>query len=306
MLKSLKILKNNMSLFSKKKILVTHNGTFHSDDVFATATLSILLNGNIKVTRTRDPEWFKKGDFVYDVGGEYDQSHNRFDHHQIGGAGKRENGIPYAAFGLVWKAYGEKICGSKAVADKVDEDLVQAIDAEDNGLDTYKVEGEVGPYVIQGIVNAFRPTWKEEESYDKPFMEIVSFAKKFLLRKIKKVKDSLEAEGFVRKDYADSSDKRIVILSNHYPWRKFILDYTEPLYVIVPKSGKWNVYGVPVDSRSHEIRKPLPQAWAGLRDEDLAKVSGVPDATFCHNGRFLAVSKSKEGAIALAEKALLA
>jgi len=38
----------------------------------------------------------------------------------------------------------------------------------------------------------------------------------------------------------------------------------------------------------------------------LAKVTGVPDATFCHNGRFLAVAKSKEGALKLAEIALLA
>ncbi len=293
-----------MSFFKKKKLLVTHNSTFHSDDVFATATLSILLDGNIKVVRTRDPEWFKKGDFVYDVGGEYDESRNRFDHHQIGGAGKRENGIPYAAFGLVWKKYGEEICGSKEVADRIDKDLVQAIDGEDNGMDTYKVEGEVGPYVIQRIVNAFRPTWKEEEEYDVPFMEVVSFFKKFLIRKIKKTKASLEAEVFVKKAYNESKDKRLMILEGHYPWRRFVLDYPEPLFVIIPKSGKWNVYGVQKEERSHALRKDLPKAWAGLRDEELAKVSGVPDATFCHNGLFLAVAKSKEGAIALAEKAL--
>lgn len=295
-----------MSFFTKKKILVTHNGTFHSDDVFATATLSILLDGHIKVIRTRDPKWFEKGDFVYDVGGEYDPSRNRFDHHQIGGAGKRDNGIPYAAFGLVWKAYGKQLCDSKEVADRVEEHLVQAIDAEDNGLDTYKIEGEVGPYLIQGVVSAFRPTWKEEEEYDKPFMEIVNFAKKFLIRKIEKAKASLEAEAFIRKAYINSKDKRLIVLDDHYPWRTFIVEYPEPLYVVIPKSDKWNVYGVNKEITTHENRKPLPLSWAGLRDEELAKVTGVADATFCHNGRFLVVAKSKEGAIALAEKALLA
>lgn len=295
-----------MSFFKKNKILVTHNGTFHADDIFATATLSILLDGNIKVIRTRDEEWFKKGDYVYDVGGEYDLIRNRFDHHQKGGAGKRDNGVPYAAFGLVWKAYGEKICGSKDVADRIDEHLVQAIDIHDNGVDSYKVEGPVGPYLIESMFNTFRPSWKEPEEFDEPFMELVSVAKKLLLRKIKKAQDSIEGEFFVKKAYKEAIDKRIIVLDDQYPWRKMFLDYPEPIYVVVPKMDKWNVYAAQKESGSFENRKSLPESWAGLRDEELARASGVPDATFCHNGRFLAVAKSKEGAIALAEKALLA
>ncbi len=42
----------------------------------------------------------------------------------------------------------------------------------------------------------------------------------------------------------------------------------------------------------------------GLRDEELQKITGVEDAVFCHKGLFLAVSKSKEGAVKLAELAL--
>ena len=67
---------------------------------------------NIKYSleRTRDEERITKADYVFDVGGIYDPSINRFDHHQPGGAGKRENDIPYAAFGLVWKTYGPILC----------------------------------------------------------------------------------------------------------------------------------------------------------------------------------------------------
>src|ERR1035437_8037366 len=99
------------NILKQKKILVTHNGIFHADDIFATATLSLLLDGHIKVTRTRDENLIKSADYVYDVGGIYDPALNRFDHHQVGGAGKRDNGIPYAAFGLVWMQYGETVCG---------------------------------------------------------------------------------------------------------------------------------------------------------------------------------------------------
>lgn len=295
-----------MSLFKKKKTLVTHNGTFHADDIFATATLSILLDGKVQVIRTRDPEWFKKGDYVYDVGGEYDPSRNRFDHHQKGGAGKRDNGVPYAAFGLVWKAYGDKICGSKEVADKIEEHLVQAIDSHDNGINTYKTEGPVEPYLIESIFSAFRPSFKEEEDYDKPFTKLVSFSKEFLERKIKKTKDALEAEVFIRKYYDDAKDKRLVVIEGDYPWSSVLKDYPEPLFVVWKRGDVWRVGCVRKEEDSFENRKSLPESWAGLRDEELAKVTGVPDATFCHNGRFLAVAKSKEGAIALAQKALLA
>jgi uncharacterized UPF0160 family protein len=292
------------SITEKKKLLVTHDSTFHADDIFATATLSLLLDGNIDVVRTRDEEMIKNADYVYDVGGEYDPARNRFDHHQKGGAGNRENGIPYAAFGLVWKTYGATVCGSAEVAPKIDESLVQSIDAEDNGVNSYTLIGEAKPYVIQGVINAFRPTWKEEENFDAPFMELVEFFKKFLMRKIKKAEDAIEAESFIKKAYDEAPDKRLIVLEDQYPWRSTFMEYSEPLYVVVPKAAKWHVYCVQKEEGSYENRKSFPESWAGLRDEDLASVTGVPDAIFCHNGRFLAVAKSKEGAMALAEIAL--
>jgi uncharacterized UPF0160 family protein len=295
-----------MSFFTKKKLLVTHNGTFHADDIFATAALSILLNEDIKVVRTRDEEMFTKGDYIYDVGGEYDPTRNRFDHHQHGGAGKRENGIPYAAFGLVWKTYGEQICGSQDVANKLDESLVQSIDAHDNGINLYTLKGDIAPYLIENMFDSFRPTWKEEEEYDTPFMEVLEIAKKFLRRAIVRARDSLDAKSFVQKAYEEAVDKRIIVLDGAYPWQGVLGDYPEPLYVVCFKTGMWRVLCVRKDKESFENRKSLPESWAGLRDEELARVSGVPDATFCHNGRFLAVAKSKEGALALAQKALLA
>src|SRR3989338_10758267 len=107
--------------------IITHNGTFHADDVFSVAALTLYFysqNKEPKIIRTRDPETIKTGDIVLDVGSEYDAERNRFDHHQIGGAGKRANGVPYAAFGLAWKKYGEKLCGSAEVAKEVERVLV--------------------------------------------------------------------------------------------------------------------------------------------------------------------------------------
>jgi uncharacterized UPF0160 family protein len=50
--------------------------------------------------------------------------------------------------------------------------------------------------------------------------------------------------------------------------------------------------------------KWIPESWGGKKGEELAKETGICDAIFCHNLRFIAVAKSKQGAIKLAKKAV--
>ena len=72
----------------------THAGKFHADDVFATALLQI-IRPDIRITRG----FVVPDDFdgiVYDIG------FGMFDHHQEPRE-YRANGIPYAAFGLLWR-----------------------------------------------------------------------------------------------------------------------------------------------------------------------------------------------------------
>ena len=128
------------NIFNNKKkiIIVTHDGAFHADDIFACATLGLSLDAEGKeyrIIRTREQNKIDFADFVVDVGGVYNASTYRFDHHQEGGAGARDNDVPYAAFGLVWKTYGEKVCANPEVAMTIEERLVQAVDANDNGID---------------------------------------------------------------------------------------------------------------------------------------------------------------------------
>src|SRR3989344_3315798 len=79
----------------KKIKIITHDESFHADDVFACAVLSFWLekkNKSFRIIRTRDEKIITSGDYIFDLGGVYDADKNRFDHHQIGGAGKRDNG----------------------------------------------------------------------------------------------------------------------------------------------------------------------------------------------------------------------
>ncbi|MEN9614022.1 MAG: hypothetical protein RLZZ347_329 [Candidatus Parcubacteria bacterium] len=293
-------------LFQKKIVAVTHDSSFHADDVCAVACLSLLYGSRLKVFRSRDPKVIASGDIVLDVGGKNDGVKN-FDHHQEGGAGKRENGVPYAAFGLIWKRFGVEIAGNEAVAKRFDEVFVQPTDATDNGINycTSIISG-VQPISLNALVFACNPTWKDSQaSHDEKFFETVDLFKKIIARKIKFLQDEEEAKKLVLADYASAEDKRIIILSKNYPAQAVLREFSEPLYVVYPRDhGRWVVKAMRVSDDNFKNRKDFPLSWAGKRDQELVRVSGVFDAVFAHNARFMAVAMSKEGAIALAKKAI--
>ena len=100
----------------------THAGKFHADDVFATALLQI-LRPDIKITRGFVvPDGFDG--IVYDVG------FGLFDHHQEPRE-CRPNGVPYAAFGLLWQVLGPGLVGERQ-ARLIDENFIQPLDLNDN------------------------------------------------------------------------------------------------------------------------------------------------------------------------------
>src|SRR3954462_10048781 len=112
--------------------VATHDGSFHADDVFAVAALRMVHPG-LEVVRSRDPGVIGDADLRVDIGLRDDPASGDFDHHQRGGAGERANGIPYASFGLVWRAFGPRLAGSEDAATAIDERLVQGVDANDTG-----------------------------------------------------------------------------------------------------------------------------------------------------------------------------
>ncbi len=291
--------------------IVTHNGDFHTDDVFATAIVILALGEGkkIDIVRTRDEEEIARADVVLDVGGVYDEQTRRFDHHQEGGAGARANGIPFASVGLVWKAFGVQLSGNDDVAARIDTRLIMPIDANDNGVNIYdSLVDDVLPYTLQDLISVFRATWKEDSVgiNDSAFLELVEYAQKIITREILVATHAQEAEHLVEADYERAEDKRLVVLSAKYPWNDVLMRHPEPLYVVYQDdvSDSWRLKCVRAEGEVFKNRKSLPQAWAGKRGEDLARVTGVPDARFCHNKCFLATASSKEGALALARIAL--
>lgn len=287
--------------------IVTHSGSFHSDDVFAIAAFQLLLGiETLDIIRTRDEQIISTADYVVDVGGVYDHTHKRYDHHQIG-APVRDNGIPYSGFGLVWKHYGSEIAKSEAVAAAIDKQLVQAIDAGDNGISLYTLRDTgITPVELHQIIGSYAPAWGSEDDKDKCFMAAVDFARAYLTRTIKKEKAKLQMEELVESVYNLASDKRILEFDVPIPMSALI-SHEDVEVVLCPddpaSNDNWVATCVRKRQDTFESRVSFPEKWAGLRNTDLQNESGISDAIFCHKARFLFVAASKESALQAAQVA---
>lgn len=282
--------------------IATHNGNFHADDVFSVAALSKVFP-NYNLIRTRDKAVLETADIVLDVGGQYDAENDLFDHHQRGGAGERENGIPFSSFGLVWAKYGLDICdGNQRVANSVDAGLVSTIDADDCGYTKEVCEG----ISISRTIGSFNLAWNEEGDCDEHFKEAVSFATRLIDRFIASANGSAEAKEKVMTAIEAAEDPSIIVLPQFVPWKKTVLSQApDALYVVYPsQTGQWKVQTVPVELGSFENKKDLPEQWGGFEGEAIQQITGLSDAIFCHNGLFVAGAETFESALAMAKMAL--
>nr|POF10133.1 upf0160 protein [Quercus suber] len=80
------------------------------------------------------------------------------------------------------------------------------------------------------------------------------------------------------------------------------------LYALFAESGepdsKWRIRAVSLEPGSFENRKSLPEAWRGVRDDELSNVSGVSGGVFVHAGGFIGGNKTFAGALEMAQKAV--
>ena len=289
-------------------IASTHDGRFHADEIFALAVLNLIFP-DLEIVRSRDENVYKNVDIIVDVGHDYDPDNLIFDHHQRSFSLKRESGILYASFGLVWKQYGELLCGSSETSEYIDSAIVQAIDADDNGIDIYETKiGGIGFHTLSDIIESFVPRHVDDsDNVQKGFDRALNFATSYMKRQIKLAKELFEfALPNIRNAIKFAEDPRILIFKIFdKTWLNFISrESEEALFVIFPTHRKtWAIRSIPKKGKKFEYCKLLPPEWGG-RQKDFAKISDVQDALYCHNGCFLAEADSLEGADKLAVIAL--
>ena len=248
----------------------THSGKFHADDVFSSALL-LYLNPEITITRgNKVPDDFDG--IVFDIG------RGRYDHHQKDSR-IRENGIPYAAFGLLWEDLGCEILGDE-LAEKFDEAFVQPLDNNDN-------TGEKNE--LASLIGSFNPSWDENGGTDEAFFRAVSVAGMILENKFarylgneradKRIEEVLETRD-------QTGDSRILVLPEFIPCQKRLSE-TEVAFVIFPSNRGGYCIQPQKKEYSLNYKCSFPSEWLGLENEELQKETGLSSATFCHKGGFL-------------------
>lgn len=316
------------------KLIATHSGTFHADDVFGVTVLAIVFAEH-RIIRSRQPEQLAPADFLVDVGGVWDAAKGRFDHHQRGFDGARTRtgddggevrAEGYASAGLVWREWGPDCVQAVArtqghavdaataqrIAADIDDSLVRYLDLVDTGA----ADVAPGAFGLSSQVAILNSTWLEEHALDgdalaalqlQRFHEAMALVRRGLERLVLRGIGQELAAAKVRAAERHLDGRVLLLAEGGMPWTRIVVEeMPEVLFVVYPEmgGGQYQIRAVPAEVRSFRNRHDLPAAWAGRLEHELASITGVPDAVFCHSNRFIAGARSLPGALAMARLAL--
>lgn len=254
----------------------THGGRFHADDVFSTALLRI-IRPDFKWQRGFEvPENFDG--IVYDIGD------GMFDHHSADRE-ERPNGVPYAAFGLLWRVLGPGLVGEHQ-ARLLDENFVQPLDLNDN-------TGE--NCLLADAIGSFNPLWDQKADRDECFAKAVDWAQVILENEIEAAKAVNRADEVVKKAY-EKMDDGIVYLTTYVPWKNGLYRSKAEFVVYPSQRGGWAAQCVN-DRLTHRPKCPFPKSWGGRPAQELEQRSGIPGLRFCHVSQFLVTGETKEAVV---------
>jgi len=275
---------------------ITHSGTMHADEVFATAFLDLYLN-DVRVFRTTNVEEVDKNVLVYDIG------RGKYDHHQLD-ALKRDNGILYSSVGLLWKEFGKDFLKKNHFSNiedmflGVDKDLVEGIDGDDNGVFP-KIDCPYKVKTLPNIIKIFNPSYQAYEDESEQFLKAVALAKMIWKEELYYIQGKVIADKKINDCIEENNpNAKYLFLEEYLPYEEAVLanpkanDY---LFVAFPSNrGGYAIKTIPKSLEDRSSRLPFPKEWAGLQDEELEEVSGIKGLRFCHTGCFIVNCKTEE------------
>jgi uncharacterized UPF0160 family protein len=278
--------------------VATHSGSFHADDVLAFSLIRVFVDPDATIERTRNPERWATADVVIDVGGEFDPTRMRFDHHQANYTGTRSS----AGMVLDWLETESKV--TKVVAQSLRHDLVEHVDAIDTGSKT----PTRGVPCFSTLVAMTNNTAKSPEDFLANYLEAARMAARVVEGIVAGCEQIAAAREAVETGMADAiaNNRAVIFLDDYYVWKPAYFEndgINHPTdFVLFPGDNNWRIVAIPPELGSYDNKRPLPLEWAGLTDESLTAVVGVPGASFCHKNRFIAVFKTRQGALDALEK----
>ena len=330
-----------MSQDSSESVITiqTHDKRFHVDDVGAVALLSSYYNQKniqIQLIRSRDQQLLDVADILVDVGGIYDPSNKRFDHHQdncneVFGEGFT---IPLSSIGMVWKHYGVELLrlyiNSHSEFTEINDwenhlyyislevynKIIQELDGHDNGI--APIDGGKRNYwtylSLGGIIASMNtPDTNNEENQMRAFHNAVNlFGEIFEIKleeTVRKYFDYSVSYNIVEQAIKNmSDDKEYLIIRDKVPTIYKCLNSLDPNYRI-----KFLIFNS--DDEEHitiRTRNKKDDMFTSIvpllsYDQTLDKIGGneKDDLVFVHKALFIAKTKTLELAEKLVNLALI-
>ena len=268
--------------------VVTHDGIFHADELLAYAALSIAYGrDNVGIIRTRDAEVLAKATqdenvWVVDVGDDFNPSMLNFDHHMRDFDVTNRHGNKLSSFGMVVEALlrrdffnevKESLLKFSNKVDMLDNGVKKAEDLlflsvlssySDNEVINFYAALETATSYLRSLINQ----WKEERIINMRLNDSLG---------------NMTEDGIIyNTDYIPVDER-----ANAIPEAKLV--------VYKSKTGTYNIQSVNVgETKDFSVRCPSPEAWRGLRDNELIRASGGLPLTFCHVGGFLTVTSTDD------------
>ena len=261
----------------------THAGKFHADDVLPLPCCKFCA----RISRSPAALWCRTifDGIVYDVG------FGMFDHHQEPRE-YRANGVPYAAFGLLWRVLGPGLVGERQ-ARLIDENFIQPLDLNDNTGEQNSLCDAIGFLTRWGLQRGsghllFQGGGRGKADLGKPDRQ----------RQRREPRRRKGAAGLQK-------------LPGRHRGAALLSAVEER-----PVQDGCVVRGLPQPARRLERpvrhrpqdqkrpKLPFPQSWAGQPQEVIEQKSGIPGISFCHASRFLITAKDKETALAACRQVL--
>lgn len=279
-------------------------------------------------------------DFVMDVGMEYDHTKRHYDHHQKDFNETYNNrNIKLAASGLIWRHYGKEIVKTlisdmtdfkdkltkhkiEIITDKIYDSMISFVDARDNGLNQYSELITLKPNYIDNsnlgyFVSLFNENWFEDltpEQTLERFKQAMFIVGEYFMKIFKKSVYSIQAQKIINKAYNERFkyrfDGRVLVLENSsIPVNIFKLNLkADPkiLYIVGfnKERKQYSALAVNETTENYKTILPFPKEWRGLPEEELIKISGIPDSTFVHSTGFLACNRTLKGILLMIDKSI--
>ena len=188
----------------------------------------------------------------------------------------------------------------------LDKDFVEGIDADDNGVFP-QINAIFKIKTIPGIIKLFNPSFESDENESTQFLKAVDIAIKIFEEEILSIVGRVKAKKMLEEKIPKAIEKHYLELDKFMPYEESIytLDTEKQIYFVVFPSNRGGYAAKTLynSSEDHISRVDFPEEWAG-HGKELAEITGVEGATFCHLGRFIVSATTREAIIKLVEIAI--